>query len=103
MASGWLVRVAEGFEDAVEANAGASIASDEEGYHIDFGEQRGVMTLSANQGDRTIEVISPVSGALKYAYDPASAAWLHVIDKHDVRGILVRDFLRAGCVGLPKV
>lgn len=102
-ADAYLSQIVAGFGEAVQVNPGASIVKDDEGYHIDFGEQRGALSLSANRDDRTIEVISPISGALKYSYEAESRTWLHVIDKHDMRGILVRDFLRAGCVGLPNV
>lgn len=103
VADAYLSQIVEGFGDAVQVNPGASIVKDDEGYHIDFGERRGALSLSANRDDRTIEVISPISGALKYTYEAETGAWLHVVDKHDMRGILVRDFLRAGCVGLPNV
>lgn len=103
MAETSLSRIAQGFGETVDVNPGASITRDDGGYHIDFGQQRGVLTLNANPGDRTLEVLSPISGALKYSYDADEGTWLHVTDKHDLRGIIVRDFLRAGCIGLPLV
>lgn len=82
-------------------NTGAGIEGDATSVHIDFGEDRGVLSLSVNPADRTLDVISPVTGPLKYNY--VGGSWLHVDNRHDLLGILVRDFLRAGCLGVPKL
>ena len=50
-----------------------------------------------------MSLLSPVSGAQTYKWDARAEAWKHVDDGHDVTGLLVRDYLRAGCVGLPDL
>ena len=71
-----------------------------------------VIALPANMGTfrlvlapekRVVELLSPVSGGQTYKWDAREAAWKHVTDGHDVTGMLVRDYLRAGCVGLPNL
>lgn len=96
-------QIEEAFAPAIELNEGASISKNNEGTHINWGEGKGVLIVNAIGDDQTIEVISPVSGPLKYFYDASSGNWHSVHDNHDLRGIVVRDFLRAGCIGLPQL
>ena len=70
---------------------------------VDLGADRGAFTLAPNDDARTVSLLSPVSGAQTYKWDARAEAWKHVDDGHDVTGLLVRDYLRAGCVGLPDL
>ena len=70
---------------------------------VDLGACRGAFTLAPNDDARTVSLLSPVSGAQTYKWDARAEAWKHVDDGHDVTGLLVRDYLRAGCVGLPDL
>ena len=70
---------------------------------VDLGAGRGAFTLAPNDDARTVSLLSPVSGAQTYKWDARAEAWKHVDDGHDVTGLLVRDYLRAGCVGLPDL
>ena len=70
---------------------------------VDLGPERGAFTLAVAADARTVGLLSPVSGGQTYAWDAAAGAWKHVDDKHDVTGLLVRDYLRAGGVGLPSL
>ena len=70
---------------------------------VDLGADRGAFTLAPNDDARTVSLLSPVSGAQTYKWDTRAEAWKHVDDDHDVTGLLVRDYLRAGCVGLPDL
>mmetsp|Transcript_32450 Transcript_32450/g.103467 ORF Transcript_32450/g.103467 Transcript_32450/m.103467 type:complete len:167 (-) Transcript_32450:244-744(-) len=104
LAEAFVARVERGFDDAVKVNAGSSLRRDDDGdLIVDWGDGKGEMRFNVNVANKTIDVVSPISGGLQYAYDASANAWLHVIDRHDARGIIVRDFLRAGCVGLPDV
>jgi len=69
---------------------------------IDLGD-KGAFQLAPNTDARTVSLLSPVSGAQTYKWDARAEAWKHVDDGHDVTGLLVRDYLRAGCVGLPAL
>ena len=70
---------------------------------VDLGAGRGAFTLAPNDDARTVSLLSPVSGAQTYRWDARAEAWKHVDDGHDITGLLVRDYLRAGCVGLPDL
>ena len=70
---------------------------------VDLGAGRGAFTLAPNDDARTVSLLSPVSGAQTYKWDARAEAWKHVDDGHDITGLLVRDYLRAGCVGLPDL
>lgn len=97
------MRALKGLEAAALANAGSAYEDDNGDVIVDYGENRGEMRFVVNAENRTLDVISPVSGGLQYAYDVSTDSWLHVHDRHDLRGIIVRDFLRSGCIGLPDI
>mmetsp|Transcript_13956 Transcript_13956/g.18621 ORF Transcript_13956/g.18621 Transcript_13956/m.18621 type:complete len:168 (+) Transcript_13956:73-576(+) len=91
------------FAEASAMNKG-SIENDGQGnVSIFLGEGRGYFSMSLNATSRTIDLISPFSGILQYVHYPDTNSWLHTKDHHDIKGLLVRDFLRVGCVGLPKI
>lgn len=46
-------------------------------------------------------VITPYSGILSYYYCNEDGLWLGIHDKHDLRGLITRDWLR-GYIGCPS-
>eukprot|EP01041_Mallomonas_annulata_P008357 gene8357-17216_t len=67
---------------------------------IDIGE-KGAFIVQSDNVMENINLISPVSGALEYKYDPESQNWLSIRDNHDIRGLMTRDLVRI-CVGCPN-
>ena len=70
---------------------------------VDLGPDKGAFQLSLSPEKRVVEMLSPVSGAQTYKWDAQAGAWKHVSDAQDMTGMIVRDYLRAGCVGLPAL
>jgi hypothetical protein len=82
-----------------------AVTDDGSALHVELPEGRGTFSLapSPDPNGRTVDLMSPVSGSQTYAWDAAAAAWKHVGDRHDLTGIIVRDYMRSGCIGLPKL
>ena len=62
---------------------------------------RGSYTFRIDQSQEVIVVISPISGHHKYNFDPREGLWLGTADRHDMRGLITRDFLRHA-IGFPQ-
>mmetsp|Transcript_18622 Transcript_18622/g.64110 ORF Transcript_18622/g.64110 Transcript_18622/m.64110 type:complete len:86 (-) Transcript_18622:20-277(-) len=71
--------------------------------HINFGKGRGILRLHCDVERNVLEVWSPVTGPLWYSHDREFDKWTCIKDGHDLDGILVRDFLRSGLIGLPNI
>jgi len=65
------------------------------------GDEKGIYTFTADYPLGCISIISPVSGIHKYGYDQEEATWTSLEDRHDMHGIITRDFLRH-CIGVPQ-
>lgn len=64
---------------------------------------RGKFTFRADMKNRTLCVESYITGFNVYVLDPISGQWLsNKDDKHDMRGMVIRDFLRH-CTGFPSL
>ena len=69
-------------------------------FQVNTGEN-GWFIFRINNTDKTLSMSSPISGPFEYKYCPESKNWLSVYDKHDLRGMIVRDMLRK-FIGIPK-
>lgn len=54
-----------------------------------------------NRNEKSLYMASPISGPFEYKYCPESKNWLNSLDKHDMRGMIVRDMLRK-FIGVPQ-
>ena len=70
---------------------------------VDLLNNKGSFQLILVPEKQEIHLLSPVSGPQTYGWDASANAWKHVKDDHDLTGIIVRDHIRAGCVGLPRL
>jgi frataxin-like iron-binding protein CyaY len=61
----------------------------------------GWFIFKINRSEKALYMASPISGPFEYKYCPESKNWLSSLDKHDMRGMIVRDMLRK-FVGFPK-
>ena len=93
--------IEKGIQPLVEINDGYKISrpSDNE-LLIDVGGM-GSYILRIDLPLNCIAITSPVSGVNKYVYDRDENLWLGVHDRHDMLGILTRDFLRHS-IGCPN-
>ena len=59
----------------------------------------GIFSFKLQPKDETLVYQSPVSGVVTYFYDTKEDHWLSIMDKHDMRGLVTRDFVRhhVGC------
>lgn len=65
---------------------------------------RGDFKFTPNPADETLVFQSYISGYHNYAFDAESKLWLSIkSDRHDLRGMVTRDFLRhcTGCIQFP--
>lgn len=86
----------------LKSNPGYEISRPAPGQlKVFVGDSRGMYSFTADHPLGCLAVISPVSGIHKYGYDQEQDAWVSLDDRHDLRGIITRDFLRH-CIGLPQ-
>jgi frataxin-like iron-binding protein CyaY len=69
-------------------------------FQVNTGEN-GWFIFKINRNDKSIYMASPLSGPFEYKYCPENKNWLNSLDKHDMRGMIVRDMLRK-FVGVPQ-
>ena len=65
---------------------------------------RGDFKFNPNHDDSTLVFQSYISGYHNYSFDTESKLWLSIkSDRHDLRGMVTRDFLRhcTGCIQFP--
>ena len=65
------------------------------------GDNGGTYVFRVDHEQQCLGVVSPVSGVNKYTLHPDEGLWLGVNDSHDMRGLIIRDFMRH-CIGLPS-
>ena len=79
--------------------------SEEDGKKIVFVRTvRGDFKFTPNPVDETLVFQSYISGYHNYSFDTESKLWLSIkSDRHDLRGMVTRDFLRhcTGCIQFP--
>lgn len=63
--------------------------------------RKGAYTLTIDRERQYCVLQSPISGVVTYYYDTREKLWLGVNDRHDMRGLLTRDFIRHS-IGLPN-
>lgn len=69
-------------------------------FQVNTGEN-GWFMFKINNNEKSIYMASPISGPFEYKYCPENKNWLNTLDKHDMRGMIVRDMLRK-FIGMPK-
>jgi len=67
---------------------------------IDTG-AKGAFIFNLIEETQLLQVQSPYSGLFEYQYNPKENTWLSIVDNHDMRGLVTRDFVRY-YVGCPK-
>ena len=94
--------ISDAIEPILSLNPGYKInriASDH--LEVICGDGGGTYVFRVDHSMQVIGCISPVSGVNKYLLDPEEGLWLGVSDGHDLRGLIIRDFMRH-CIGLPS-
>ena len=97
-AQAFQARVAESF-----AHLDVDVSRKDGVLLVDLLNNKGSFQLILVPEKQEIHLLSPVSGPQTYGWDASANAWKHVKDDHDLTGIIVRDHIRAGCVGLPRL
>jgi frataxin-like iron-binding protein CyaY len=96
------MKIRVGVEPLFQLNPGYSFA-DQQPEHslvINVG-VKGNYRIQADMKNQLVILHSPVSGVVQYTYDATEKQWLGISDRHDLRGLLTRDFIRHS-VGLPN-
>jgi frataxin-like iron-binding protein CyaY len=87
-------------EDMKTLNNEFLITHEDSTLTVDTGE-KGQFIFSIDIENEKFRFSSPVSGVFQYEYDEESGEWLSSVDRHDVRGLLTRDFIKHW-IGVPK-
>ena len=94
--------ISDAIEPILPLNPGYEInriASDH--LEVRCGDNGGTYVFRVDHSLYAIGIISPVSGINKYMLHPDEGLWLGASDGHDMRGLIIRDFMRH-CLGLPN-